>query len=506
MHIVVVGAGLGGLTLSHALAKKGHTVDLIEKQPAVKSQLGAAIGLTGGLAVMRSLGLAREIDPYLTPMRSFKGSSLVGGGGAAEPEGKLTTSFGEAMIPEKALFELPPILLDRRSSESRNYLRNYEMFHDEGGAAASDSQRRRTVHGISRTALSDDESGPSSEAFMAMITREHLHALLHRTLPLNVSLWLNCNVVHVETISDGGTSASVTLSDGTRLTGDLVVGADGIHSIVRRTVASDDADGRTLTTSQRRYTGISGVYGLVVKHTFELMMKCSLKKDEKAEALLESLPVGGLHEFEGKGAIATVFNLKRHYMFVFFEAREDPPTSDENWTNPAVQEEISSKIKAQGMPSLFEHLLRAAPDGGRVVHLGLYESEPMRTSWSRGRAVLLGDSAHATTPFLGQGANQAMLDAWSLAFHLPPANASDYICADDDDLHHHIQKALHRYETARSTHATNIKSVSRMFGHIRLGITSWDRCVRRCFMQTLLTCGRGCLFRQMLKWASQLNV
>jgi 2-polyprenyl-6-methoxyphenol hydroxylase-like FAD-dependent oxidoreductase len=31
------------------------------------------------------------------------------------------------------------------------------------------------------------------------------------------------------------------------------------------------------------------------------------------------------------------------------------------------------------------------------------------------KVVLLGDSCHATTPFVGQGANQAMLDAYSLA-------------------------------------------------------------------------------------------
>jgi salicylate hydroxylase len=45
---------------------------------------------------------------------------------------------------------------------------------------------------------------------------------------------------------------------------------------------------------------------------------------------------------------------------------------------------------------------------------GIYDREPL-PRWSSGRITLLGDSAHAVTPHLGQGANQAIEDAATLA-------------------------------------------------------------------------------------------
>ncbi|MFN5828019.1 MAG: FAD-dependent monooxygenase, partial [Rhodobacterales bacterium] len=58
------------------------------------------------------------------------------------------------------------------------------------------------------------------------------------------------------------------------------------------------------------------------------------------------------------------------------------------------------------------------------VHLwGLFR-HPVARRWHGGRAVLLGDATHPTLPFLAQGANMALEDAWvladSLARHDPP--------------------------------------------------------------------------------------
>ncbi len=49
-----------------------------------------------------------------------------------------------------------------------------------------------------------------------------------------------------------------------------------------------------------------------------------------------------------------------------------------------------------------------------VIIRPLCETEPMK-SWSQGCITLLGDAAHAVLPTLGQGANQALLDAYSIA-------------------------------------------------------------------------------------------
>ena len=55
---------------------------------------------------------------------------------------------------------------------------------------------------------------------------------------------------------------------------------------------------------------------------------------------------------------------------------------------------------------------------------GIYDRAPLKT-WSTDRITLLGDAAHAVTPHLGQGANQAVEDAITLAVLLQDAQAAD---------------------------------------------------------------------------------
>ncbi|MDF6022412.1 FAD-dependent monooxygenase [Streptomyces sp. JH34] len=57
---------------------------------------------------------------------------------------------------------------------------------------------------------------------------------------------------------------------------------------------------------------------------------------------------------------------------------------------------------------------------GQVLRHDVYQLADPLPSFHRGRTVLVGDSAHAMVPFLGQGGNQAIEDAVVLAHHLPP--------------------------------------------------------------------------------------
>lgn len=61
-------------------------------------------------------------------------------------------------------------------------------------------------------------------------------------------------------------------------------------------------------------------------------------------------------------------------------------------------------------------LLEATPQH-RIVRTDIADL-PKLPTWHQGRVVLLGDAAHASTPNIGQGANQAIEDAWSLALRL----------------------------------------------------------------------------------------
>jgi salicylate hydroxylase len=76
-----------------------------------------------------------------------------------------------------------------------------------------------------------------------------------------------------------------------------------------------------------------------------------------------------------------------------------------------------------------------------TVHLwGLFR-HPVARNWSEGRQVVLGDAAHPTLPFLAQGANLALEDAWVLN-----AALSNY----------DIPEALSRYQTARQDRARRV--------------------------------------------------
>jgi salicylate hydroxylase len=82
---------------------------------------------------------------------------------------------------------------------------------------------------------------------------------------------------------------------------------------------------------------------------------------------------------------------------------------------------------------------------------GLYDREPL-TRWTQGRLCLLGDAAHPMLPHMGQGANQAIEDAMALATLLRGASAAD------------VPETLTRYETLRRARTARIQRLSRTNG------------------------------------------
>jgi 2-polyprenyl-6-methoxyphenol hydroxylase-like FAD-dependent oxidoreductase len=219
-------------------------------------------------------------------------------------------------------------------------------------------------------------------------------------------LRLNAEVSSVEKDDRG---ATVRLADGTEERGDLVVGADGVHSVVRRSLWPE---------AEPRYAGYT------------------------AWRAVTPFPVdrGRLTESWGRGERFGLVDLDggRTYWFATKNAAEKEAEEPDGRLS-----ELRRRFSAWHDP--IRELLETA-DETQILRNDVYYLEPL-AAWSRGRIVLVGDAAHATTPGIGQGAAQAIEDAVALG---------DALAAADD-----LQAAFSEYETRRKRRATLTLKMSR---------------------------------------------
>ena len=205
------------------------------------------------------------------------------------------------------------------------------------------------------------------------INRRDLQATIVDELGTDI-VHMGSECVGVEPADDG---ATVLLAGGGRSAGDLVVGADGIYSVLR-----DEVAGR----SKLRYSGFAGWSGLI----------------EFEHELLED----GHHvEIWGRGSKAGVATAGAGHARWYVTERA-----------PAGKKDVRRDEIFEHVDDWYELIKDAvqATDESRIVRTEAWDLDPLST-WVRGRVVLLGDAAHATTPFAAMGACMAIDDADTLA-------------------------------------------------------------------------------------------
>ncbi|CAM9780338.1 unnamed protein product [Chrysoparadoxa australica] len=212
---------------------------------------------------------------------------------------------------------------------------------------------------------------------------------------------------------------------------DLVIGADGIKGAVKQKVSG------TAIKVPPLYSGLRIQFGVAKGGS----------RPEGSESTLHAWLGPQSYTFS-----ATFGGIDRNYDMVASVTRGDPVAANVGWDASNVQRECIESLRAGGFPHEVTHVAEAAE---RFFQLGIYFQNPLSPWISKsGREVLLGDSAHAMPPNLGQGGNQAVQDAYCLAVRLAEVNAGKKDLA----------QALKDYETIRRPAATQLLFKSLMIG------------------------------------------
>ena len=306
--VLVVGAGIGGLTAAIALQRAGLNAQVLERAPEL-GEVGAGISLwPNAVHTLRRLGVGAAVEEVAAP---------VGDGGVRNQRGVVLGRTPAGAI--EARFGAP----------------------------------------------------------LLMLHRAELHAALLAALHSD-TVRLGAECVGLRQDVDG---VRLKLADGTTVRGDVVVGADGLHSTIRALTVADGPP---------RHSGLCAWRAVV-----------TIDDD-----LAARLPVG---ESWGRGCLFGIQHLTGQRVYWYAATRVARAGIS---AHPAGEKEQLLRLFDSWHPPIPE--LLATTDEPAILRNDLYD-RPVPTSLAFGRVALVGDAAHPMLPYLGQGACQAIQDGEQLA-------------------------------------------------------------------------------------------
>jgi salicylate hydroxylase len=269
--------------------------------------------------------------------------------------------------------------------------------------------------------------------------RADLLDAINRAVPDDaVRLGKRCLRVEPADGPEGAGPVLLTFADGEVVEADLVIGADGIHSLIRAAL--------TETQTPPAYSGSCAFRALVPAEDAPAFAR------DPAQVL-----------WLGPGRHLVHYPVRAGELINLVAFAPAGGYTTESWTATATVAEFLAEF--EGWDPRLTALIEAAGVPGRWA---LLDRQPLRR-WSRGPVTLLGDAAHPMFPFYGQGAAQAIEDAAALARCL-----SEELARERADP----AAALRRYEAARIPRTSRLQQVSHARGrlnHLPDGADQRDR-------------------------------
>jgi 2-polyprenyl-6-methoxyphenol hydroxylase-like FAD-dependent oxidoreductase len=279
----------------------------------------------------------------------------------------------------------------------------------ESGSMLNRSQIRASNGDVLQDIHTDKMETIYGEPVVA-IHRAELHRILMNALPAD-TLKLGMGFTKFEQDNE---KVTVYFDNGTSDSADILIGADGIHSVVR---------GQMFPDVKLRYSGYSAWRGIAETEN--------------------DIALGMTSESWGMGARFGIVRVDKKRIYWF--ATSNQPAG-EKISGDQRKTKLLNRFKTWHSP--IEHLLEATP-ADLILQNDICDIAPF-PSWSMGRVTLLGDAAHATTPNMGQGACMAIESAYVLSRALK--EAADY------------QPAFERYERERHARTAWITNQSWLIG------------------------------------------
>jgi salicylate hydroxylase len=212
----------------------------------------------------------------------------------------------------------------------------------------------------------------------------------------------------------------LTFANGAVCDADLAIGADGIHSMVQRTIG---------LTASPTSEGIVAYRGLV--------------PTQKLSGVEE---LRGLNMWMGQGRSLICFPVSQGRLLNVVAFVPSSLDMEETWFAPGDLKTLAAEYSGWDTP--VRDIITAFD---QTFRWGIYDRPPL-PYWSTGCVTLLGDAAHPMVPHFGQGAGQAIEDGFALALLLERARRDE------------IPSRLQAYQNLRLERTSRIQAASRQAG------------------------------------------